>query len=76
MARLQIDINLKHNIDKRHEVNVSQINDVGSNELLQSKDLNREELGKLMNKLIGYDIDNIRKATKLFQGTSISIQEK
>ena len=76
MARLQVDINLKHNVDKRHEVNVSQINDIGSNKHLQSKDLNREELGKLMNKLVGYDIDNIRKATQLFKGTTISIQDK
>lgn len=76
MARLQIDINLKHNVDKRHEVKVSQINDIGSNKLLQSKDLNREKLGKLMNNLVSDDINHIRKATKLFQGTSISIQEK
>ena len=76
MARLSININLSKNVDDRHEVQVSQINDISDNELLHEKDLTRDELGKLMNKLVGDDINHIRKATQLFKGTNIEIQQK
>ena len=76
MARLSININLSKNVDDRHETQVFQINDISDNELLHKKDLTREELGKLMNKLVGNDIDVVRKATQLFKGTNIEIQQK
>ncbi len=76
MARLSININLSKNVDDRHEVKVSQINDISDNELLHEKDVTRNELGKLMKKLVGDDIDVVRKATQLFKGTNITIHQK